>query len=113
MFLGEIPDHAVETIDLSSTAGVSAFAEFRSGSLAARQGWEEAGIEIPLPVPPRPRHDDPYRIGMLVQHASYGVGRVIGLSGFGATRSVKVRFQTQGEHTFRISHVKLEILEKE
>jgi DNA helicase-2/ATP-dependent DNA helicase PcrA len=111
MFLHEMPPHAVETIDLSSTAGRSAIQDFRGGGgPAARQGWEDAGIEIPLPIPPKPRSDDPYKTGMMVRHATYGIGQVIGLSGFGATRTVKVRFQTQGEHSFRISHVKLEVL---
>ena len=42
-----------------------------------------------------------------MRHASYGEGRVVGYSGFGATRAVKVRFRTAGERTFRLSHAQL------
>ena len=80
---------------------------------AARQGWEDAGVEIPLPIPPKPRVEDPYKPGMVVRHASYGLGQVIGMFGLGATRTVKVRFPTAGEQTFRLNHVKLEVVPKE
>ncbi len=112
MFLGELPPEAVEEIDLSSTLNRPSFQDFRGGPAAARQGWEDAGVELPLPVPPSQRPDDPLRVGAMVRHASYGVGRVTGVSGYGATRTVRVRFQT-AEHAFRLSHVTLEILEKE
>jgi hypothetical protein len=49
---------------------------------------------------------------MHVRHASYGVGQVIDVIGYGATRTVKIRFRTAGEHAFRVSHVKLEVLRK-
>jgi DNA helicase-2/ATP-dependent DNA helicase PcrA len=111
MFLNEVPPHSVEMIDLSLTSGRKALETFRGGGgPAAREGWEDAGVEVPLPIPPKSRDDDPYTVGMQVRHASYGVGHVIGLSGFGATRTVKIRFRTAGEHSFRVKHVKLEVL---
>jgi DNA helicase-2/ATP-dependent DNA helicase PcrA len=110
MFLSEVPPHAVEAVDLSSTVGRPSFQDFRTGGPAARQGWEDAGVEIPLPVPPKRRANDPYAVGMLVQHASYGVGRVTELSGFGATRMIKIRFPTAGEQAFRLSHVRLDVV---
>jgi DNA helicase-2/ATP-dependent DNA helicase PcrA len=113
MFLNEVPPHAVETIDLSLTSGRKAMEAFRSGgSPAAVQGWAEAGIEVPLPIPPKSRDGDPYAVGMQVRHASYGVGQVIDVTGYGATRTVKIRFRTAGEHAFRVSHVKLEVLQR-
>ncbi len=113
MFLNELPPHVVEAIDLSATAGRSSLDAFRGGGgPAARQGWADAGVEVPLPIPPKPSRDEPYTPGMMVRHATYGTGRVVSLTGYGATRTVKVRFQTQGEHSFRISHVKLEVLSK-
>ena len=114
MFLNELPPEVVETIDLSSTATRS-FQDFRTGGgPAARQGWEDAGIEIPLAVPPRQRENDPYSVGTMVRHATYGVGRSNRPAwGYGATRTIKVRFQTRGEQTFRINHVKLEVIEPE
>jgi DNA helicase-2/ATP-dependent DNA helicase PcrA len=113
MFLNEVPPHAIEMIDLSMTSGRKALESFRGGGgPAARQGWEDAGVEIPLPIPPKSRDDEPYAVGTLVRHANYGVGKVVALSGFGAMRTVKIRFQTAGEHSFRTSHVKLEVLRK-
>ncbi len=113
MFLNEVPPHAVEMIDLSLTSGRKALESFRGGGgPAARQGWEDAGVEIPLPIPPKSRDDEPYAVGTLVRHANYGVGKVVALSGYGAMRTVKIRFQTAGEHSFRTSHVKLEVLRK-
>ena len=58
---------------------------------------------------PKSRGDDPYPLGALVRHASYGVGRVTKLDGYGATRTVTIRFPA-GEHKFRLSHVKLELI---
>jgi hypothetical protein len=107
MFLRELPPDVVEEIDQT---GRSAADSFRGGSGAALEGWKDAGLEIPLPVPPKHRTDEPYPVGALVRHASYGVGRVTKLSGYGATRTVTIRFQTQGEKSFRVSHVKLEVL---
>jgi DNA helicase-2/ATP-dependent DNA helicase PcrA len=113
MFLNEIPPHVLESIDESSTGRASLDAFRGGGGPAARQGWEDAGVAVPLPpIPAKPRSDEPYTVGTLVRHATYGVGRVIELTGYGATRTVKVRFQTAGEHAFRISHVKLEVLRK-
>ena len=109
MFLHELPEDVVEMTDQS---GRSALDAFRSGPTAAEQGWREAGVDLPLPVPPRQRGDEPFPVGTQVRHASYGEGQVIRLSGFGATRTVTIRFRTEGEKSFRISHVKLEVLRR-
>ncbi|MFO0880954.1 MAG: UvrD-helicase domain-containing protein [Gemmataceae bacterium] len=109
-FLDEIPPEVVERVDTTG-ALVSAGDRFRTGSDAARAGWREAGIEIPLPA--RPRQDDPFPVNSLVKHAQYGVGRVLAFSGSGATRTVKIRFQTAGEHSFRLNFVKLEIIRRD
>ena len=50
--------------------------------------------------------------GMLVRHASYGAGRITSISGYGAMRTVKVRFTTAGERTFRLDKVQLEVIRK-
>lgn len=98
-FLGEVPPHVVEQRDSLGDAA-TASQRFRGGSSAALAGWSEAGIEIPLPS--RPRAEDPFPVGSLVRHTTYGVGRVLGFTGFGATRAVQVRFQTAGERSFRL-----------
>jgi DNA helicase-2/ATP-dependent DNA helicase PcrA len=107
MFLRELPEEAVSV----EGDGGSPQDRYRVGhTAAAREAWGAAGIELPLPrIPPAARGDDPYPVGALVRHASYGVGRVTKLDGYGATRSVTIRFPA-GEHKFRLSHVKLELI---
>jgi hypothetical protein len=78
-----------------------------------RQGWIDAGIR------PRKREDivagksgtstaTDYVEGMLVRHDTYGMGRVTDVTGFGALRRVKIRFNTAGEKTFVADKVKLD-----
>jgi DNA helicase-2/ATP-dependent DNA helicase PcrA len=112
MFLDELPPTTVEHVDVSSTARAADL--YRGGGgPAARQGWDEAGVPpIPLPVPPRWAAGDGPGLteGMLVRHASYGVGRVTEVSGYGAMRKVKIRFQTAGERSFIADKVQLEVV---
>src|SRR5262249_28363234 len=98
----------------AGAAGVHhAINEWRSGGAAAEQGWEDAGVRPPSsprastsPPPPGPGYSE----GMLVRHDSYGVGRVTGLSGYGAMRRVKGGFSAYGEKTFVMDKVKLAIV---
>ena len=104
-FLDELPSEVMERVDRSGLAATAADRFRTGGSEASLSGWSDAGIDVPLPS--RPRGDDPYAIGSVVRHATYGDGKVVGYSGFGATRAIKVRFKTAGERTFRLSHVQL------
>ncbi len=106
MFLEEMPADAVQFQE--SGGGPSAIQEWRSGSAAAEQGWADAGV----PARPASANDDDYTEGMLVQHDNYGVGRVTGLSGYGAMRRIKVRFSAYGEKTFVLDKVKLKVVRK-
>lgn len=102
-FLDELPPEVVERVDRSGMPH-----PYRGGGPAALAGWKDAGIDVPLP--PKPRFEEPYPPGSMVRHATYGVGKVLGFTGFGATRAVKIRFNTAGEKTFRLSHVQIEVL---
>jgi DNA helicase-2/ATP-dependent DNA helicase PcrA len=107
MFLDELPEDAVENIDLSaSAAGTSrALDAWRTGGRAAEQGWEDAGIR-----PHSSRSESaagPYPTGSLVRHDTYGVGKVLEVSGYGALRKIKIRFQSAGERSFILDKVKL------
>jgi DNA helicase-2/ATP-dependent DNA helicase PcrA len=106
-FLDELPSDVLDRVDRTGLSATSAD-RFRGGSDAARSAWSDAGIDIP--IAPKPRMEDPYRIGSKVRHKSYGEGTVFGYTGFGATRSIKIRFRTAGERTFRLSHVELETM---
>jgi DNA helicase-2/ATP-dependent DNA helicase PcrA len=116
MFLDELPPHTIAQLDLSnSMASRAALDQWRSGGgPAAQQGWNEAGVKpIPLPVPSRRVVEgDGLTEGMLVRHASYGTGRITSISGYGAMRTVKIRFTTAGERSFRLDKVQLEIIRK-
>jgi DNA helicase-2/ATP-dependent DNA helicase PcrA len=124
MFLDELPADAVQHLDLSASAGgTQAAIEFwRGGSAAAAQGWNDAGVR-PKPAPVAPAVTNfgggsggggstPYVEGMLVRHPIYGPGQIVEVSGYGALRKVKIRFQTAGERSFIADKVTLEIVKK-
>jgi DNA helicase-2/ATP-dependent DNA helicase PcrA len=112
MFLEELPADAVQFQDQSAHARPSAIHEWRSGSAAAEQGWEDAGVRPHTPASSSSPNGDGFAEGMLVRHDSYGVGRITGLSGYGAMRRIKVRFSGHGEKTFVLDKVKLAIVRK-
>jgi hypothetical protein len=84
------------------------------GSAAAEQGWADTGmkpakkIEQPRTVPAGNKGE--YREDMVVKHAKYGRGKIVEISGHGATRRLKVRFAKQGVVTFVANMAKLEIV---
>ncbi len=116
MFLEELPADAVQSLDLSLNAarGQDATAIWRTGGPAAQQGWTDAGVRpLPPPIAPAPvtgGDSDRYREGILVRHATYGVGRIVEVSGHGVMRKIKIRFQTAGERSFIASKVTLQIV---
>ncbi|HTU93542.1 MAG TPA: UvrD-helicase domain-containing protein [Gemmataceae bacterium] len=117
MFFRELPADALEHIEFSGGAAApAAFEEWRGGGEAAEQGWRDAGVRSrPAPIPPRAPEageGQGYVEGMLVRHASYGMGRIVEVSGHGARRRVKIRFATAGERTFIVDKVTLEIVQK-
>jgi DNA helicase-2/ATP-dependent DNA helicase PcrA len=110
MFLEELPEDAVESIDLSASAAGSsrALEAWRTGGRAAEAGWADAGIR-----PSSTRNDSPsgpYPPGSLVRHDTYGTGKVLEVSGLGALRKIKIRFQSAGERSFILEKVKLTAL---
>jgi DNA helicase-2/ATP-dependent DNA helicase PcrA len=92
--------------------------EWRGGSVAAQQGWADAGIaprsgaEIVRRWQSEGKAGSDYAEGMLVRHETYGQGRITDVSGYGAMRKVKIRFATAGERTFLVEKAKLTILHK-
>src|SRR5262249_50598417 len=110
MFLEELPADGIEHSDLSGSGGGTARAmdEWRGGGAAAEQGWVDAGVV------PRKKEaaagDGGLEEGVMVRHDTYGVGKVTSVSGYGALRTVKVRFPSAGERAFRVDKAKLEIV---
>src|SRR4051794_18428560 len=57
---------------------------------------ESAGIDV--------------KIGALVRHRVYGMGKVLELNGQGIGRRVKIRFATEGDRTFVLNRAPLELV---
>jgi DNA helicase-2/ATP-dependent DNA helicase PcrA len=114
MFLAELPED-VREVDASEGRYQPAFEEWRGGPPAAEEGWSAAGLPRKAPpVPPGPdgagSNDGAIAEGVLVRHAIYGIGRVLGVSGYGATRRARVRFRTAGEKTLYLAKAPLEVV---
>jgi DNA helicase-2/ATP-dependent DNA helicase PcrA len=112
MFLSELPGDQVEHADHSASGSAQAIPTWRSGPPASAEGWLEAGIPLRPSRGQRGRGSEGGQFveGMLVQHDAYGKGRVTAVHGQGALRTVKIRFQTGGERSFRVDKAKLTIV---
>ena len=114
-FLDELPPGATEHIDVSSSAAgrQKMLDEWRKGSAAAEQGWEDAGVRSAKaePVAPAPPADG-IAVGAMVHHEKFGAGRVTEVSGHGAMRRAKIRFAKEGEKTLVLAHAKLTVVRK-
>ncbi|VTS01238.1 ATP-dependent helicase [Tuwongella immobilis] len=134
MFLDELPKvpTTIERVDLSgrNAYGAAMDAWRRGGSPAAEGGWDDTGVRgrssgspgaggggYGSPIRPTPRpvvHSDDdevqYRPGMIVEHETYGRGKITDISGYGAMRRMKIRFVTAGEKVFVAQKAKLRIL---
>jgi len=65
----------------------------------------------PKPAAPVPGADyEGFAKGAVVRHKTYGMGKVLEVSGFGDARKVKVRFATEGDRTFVIGKAPLEVV---
>jgi DNA helicase-2/ATP-dependent DNA helicase PcrA len=120
-FLEELPTEGVERVDLAgdrfdsseryeryldddeedTPIGRSSFQ--RGQRTAARKS---DGFDAPLPPP-----KDAPRVGTLVRHSAYGVGKVLEISGYGAMRRIKITF-SEGVKTFVLDKAALEIVKK-
>src|SRR5262249_22572244 len=77
--------------------------------------WDEDEIELKRArrQPTMDFRDDDrgFAEGMVVTHEAYGTGKITDVSGFGALRKVRVRFNRAGERTFLASKAKLAIVQ--
>jgi hypothetical protein len=122
MFLDELGQEGIETLDLSSSAAgrARAIEAWRSGNKAAEQGWAEAGISPRSEEPPSRALDKPaptispsFAEGMVVHHDQYGTGRVTLVTGYGTQRKIKVQFRRAGERTFLADKAKLAVVKSD
>ncbi len=120
MFFDEMPSD-IDIVDLTAKpfAPSRAMQSWRSGgSPAADQGWRDAGVTSAEDWFSRPRGKGnsstaavDYIEGMIVDHDKYGRGLITAVSGYGAMRKIKIRFQTAGERTFVANKAKLTVVE--
>ncbi|MCS7045663.1 MAG: UvrD-helicase domain-containing protein [Gemmataceae bacterium] len=120
MFLDELPASvAFEDLSASGSGGPKALDRWRSGLATASRGWYETGEFAARSAATKPRAAAAtadaavYREGMLVQHETYGVGRVTSVTGHGALRKVKIHFRQSGERTFLADKARLTVVAKE
>ncbi|MGL4422466.1 MAG: hypothetical protein ACRCZF_17495, partial [Gemmataceae bacterium] len=92
----------------------NAIEDWRSRAGLPPGGLGSPSRSIPAPVASTApaAGDGDYRVGMLVQHADYGVGKITDVSGYGALRRLKIRFPTAGEKTFVADKVRLTTIAK-
>jgi DNA helicase-2/ATP-dependent DNA helicase PcrA len=101
MFLEELPAEGIAHDDRSSgIAGPKTDHRIRD---RAADDFDDQ----PLPTPPEPNG---LAVGVIVDHASYGRGKVLDLSGMGALRRVKIRFGRHGEKVFVVEKAKLTVI---
>lgn len=100
MFLDELPTEGIEHDDRSHTfASVIAMSSPRT---PAADDFGQAET---------PRVDsNGLSVGAIVDHASYGRGKILDLSGQGALRRARIRFARHGERVFVIEKAKLTVV---
>jgi DNA helicase-2/ATP-dependent DNA helicase PcrA len=114
MFLEELPPEGINDVDeSSSSAQRNRFMnDWRGGSPTADKGWIDAGILLDKGKSGKSDSEGPqYKVGMFVEHDSYGPGKVTSVDGVGAMQKVKVRFGSAGERTFLVRLARLTIVE--
>src|SRR5262249_16298523 len=118
--LRELPSEVIEFVDCSNApTGGGAIDHWRSGSRAAEQGWNDAGVRVfprtvTLPTKPAPGPDAARLAklveGAIVRHEMYGEGLIMEVGGYGSMRKLKIRFPRHGVKTFVADKVKLEVI---
>jgi DNA helicase II / ATP-dependent DNA helicase PcrA len=109
LFLDELPDD-VKRVDVAGQLNVAR---------SAYEPWKSGLTSRPLP-PIKPglapntttNQSSEYAPGLVVQHAEYGIGTVMDISGFGAMRRMKIRFAGAGDKTFVADKVMLKIIRR-
>ena len=101
MFIDELPVEGVAHDDLSATLAAP----------PAHMAIRDRAADDFAPASARePADSTGLAVGVIVDHASYGRGKVLDLSGFGAMRRVRIRFGRHGEKTFVVEKAKLTVI---
>lgn len=100
MFLDEVPAEVVERVDLCHRMSPSPYA-------MPTRTYHAADEEI---EPVRNGTPGAMNVGVIVDHAMYGRGQVLEMSGAGALRRVRIRFAQHGMKVFVAEKVKLTVV---
>ena len=79
-------------------------------SLKIQTGAQLAEKQAAMPSQIR-LHPDRFETGMKVQHAEYGVGNIVQLTGEGQKRTATIHFDSLGNKRFRLAFTNLSILD--
>jgi DNA helicase II / ATP-dependent DNA helicase PcrA len=99
-FLDELPEN-VERLDLSHPSGGRA-----PWMMPRRVSAHDEGLSAV-------KSADGFTPGVLIDHAMYGRGKILDVSGAGPLRRFRIRFEYNGEKVFVADKVKLTIIEPE
>ena len=103
MFVDELPADGIAHDDQSVTVGMP------PAHMAIRDRAAD-DLDVMANLVHDSKSADGLSVGVVVDHASYGRGKVLDLSGFGAMRRVRIRFARHGEKVFVVDKVKLTII---
>ena len=112
MFLGQLPESEIKVIEEGPSTPMNAMLKGPGKGSQMTQGWKNNQIKAPTvaPINPMAVKDGNYAEGLIVKHPAYGKGMITEISGYGAMRRLKIRFQTAGERSFIADKVQLEIV---
>ncbi|MSR31804.1 MAG: ATP-dependent DNA helicase [Gemmataceae bacterium] len=102
MFLNEIDQEHVQSTRAGRSDSLDSALHGPGMGSATRFG------QVPPAVASAPVSSGQFAEGVVVRHANYGLGKIVEVSGNGALRRIKVRFQTAGERAFIADKVILE-----
>jgi DNA helicase-2/ATP-dependent DNA helicase PcrA len=103
MFVDELPAEGVAHDDQSVTVGMP------PAHMAIRDRAAD-DLDVMANLVHETGSAEGLSVGVVVDHASYGRGRVLDLSGFGVMRRVRIRFARHGEKVFVVDKAKLTII---
>lgn len=101
MFLDELDECHVERIDLCDRPPSSAINYSQRQRFASDEGFE---------IHRNGFTEEGYAVGALVDHATYGRGKILKIDGAGALQRLRIRFALHGERVFVASKSKLTVV---
>lgn len=109
-FLKEIEPSLIQQLDSSGTPISSTASKFSSHSFKSNHYEQQHDNDYSYSQIEKTVYD--FRIGDLVRHNQFGVGKITGLSGEGSMRKATVNFANIGKKLLLLQYAKLEIIKQ-